>query len=209
MVRKEIYKCVERMKYFMKELVKEILIGKEATSLNKIISLIQNSGCKVVSFDIFDTLIKRNLRSANDIFKILEFEFNQHFNKSLPILLLRKKAETNANENSSNEEVSLDEIYAEFEQISEEERKWLRNQEIFLEKNFCQRNRRMYGIYNWCLKNGKKILITSDMYLPLEIIKDILFDAGYYDKSMESVYGYFSGICYFFYHMFTGICESR
>lgn len=88
MVRKEIYKCVERMKYFMKELVKEILIGKEATSLNKIISLIQNSGCKVVSFDIFDTLIKRNLRSANDIFKILEFEFNQHFNKSLPILLL-------------------------------------------------------------------------------------------------------------------------
>ena len=103
MVRKEIYKCVERMKYFMKELVKEILIGKEATSLNKIISLIQNSGCKVVSFDIFDTLIKRNLRSANDIFKILEFEFNQHFNKSLPILLLRKKAETNANENSSNE----------------------------------------------------------------------------------------------------------
>lgn len=29
MVRKEIYKCVERMKYFMKELVKEILIGKE------------------------------------------------------------------------------------------------------------------------------------------------------------------------------------
>lgn len=183
MVRKEIYKCVERMKYFMKELVKEILIGKEATSLNKIISLIQNSGCKVVSFDIFDTLIKRNLRSANDIFKILEFEFNQHFNKSLPILLLRKKAETNANENSSNEEVSLDEIYAEFEQISEEERKWLRNQEIFLEKNFCQRNRRMYGIYNWCLKNGKKILITSDMYLPLEIIKDILFDAGYYDYS--------------------------
>ena len=98
-------------------------------------------------------------------------------------MLLRKKAETNANENSSNEEVSLDEIYAEFEQISEEERKWLRNQEIFLEKNFCQRNRRMYGIYNWCLKNGKKILITSDMYLPLEIIKDILFDAGYYDYS--------------------------
>lgn len=29
----------------------------------------------------------------------------------------------------------------------------------------------------------KKILITSDMYLPLEIIKDILFDAGYYDYS--------------------------
>ena len=138
MVRKEIYKCVERMKYFMKELVKEILIGKEATSLNKIISLIQNSGCKVVSFDIFDTLIKRNLRSANDIFKILEFEFNQHFNKSLPILLLRKKAETNANENSSNEEVSLDEIYAEFEQMQKREFCFCRVMLIFQQLFQCR-----------------------------------------------------------------------
>ena len=45
--------------------------------------------------------------------------------------------------------------------------------------------------------------------LLLSSLGNIYFDAGYYDKSMESVYGYFSGICYFFYHMFTGICESR
>lgn len=56
MVRKEIYKCVERMKYFMKELVKEILIGKEATSLNKIISLIQNSGCILTSLSSMERL---------------------------------------------------------------------------------------------------------------------------------------------------------
>lgn len=167
----------------MQELARKLLIRKEATSLNKIISLIQKSGCNVVSFDIFDTLIKRNIRSAKDVFTILEFQFNKYFNKTLPISLLRKKAEVNANESSLNEDVTLDEIYAKIDQVTDEERKWLRDQEIFLERKLCQKNIRMYDIYDWCIKNGKKVYVISDMYLPLESVKDILSDAGYYDYS--------------------------
>lgn len=167
----------------MKELAKKILIKKEATSLNKIIDQIQNSDCKAVSFDVFDTLIKRNIRSPEDIFKVLEIQFNKFFGKSLSISLLRKKAEAKANANSPDEDVTLDEIYAEFEQVSDEERKWLRNKEIFLERNLCQKNLRMYDIYDWCLKNGKRIFIISDMYLPVDIVKEILHDGGYHDYS--------------------------
>lgn len=167
----------------MKELAKELLIRKEATPLSKIISLVQNSDCRAVSFDIFDTLIKRNVRSAKDVFTILEFRFNKYFDKSLPISSLRKKAEVNANASSPNEDVTLDEIYAEIKQVTDEERKWLRDQEIFLERNLCQKNIRMYDIYDWCVKNGKKVYVISDMYLPRESVRDILSDAGYYDYS--------------------------
>ena len=50
------------------------------------------------------------------------------------------------------------------------------------------------------------VLSAAQAFLPISVLYDIYIN---YDKSMESVYGYFSGICYFFYHMFTGICESR
>ena len=139
----------------MKEVIKDLLIRKRETPLDDIIGLIQNSGCKVVSFDIFDTLIKRNIRSPQDVFKILESQFNHHFNKCLPISSIRKKAETRANEKSPDEDVSLDEIYDTIEQLSVEERNWLKKQEIFLEQSLCQKNIRMYDIYDWCLKGGK------------------------------------------------------
>ena len=165
----------------MKEVIKDLLIRKRETPLDDIIGLIQNSGCKVVSFDIFDTLIKRNIRSPQDVFKILESQFNHHFNKCLPISSIRKKAETRANEKSPDEDVSLDEIYDTIEQLSVEERNWLKKQEIFLEQSLCQKNIRMYDIYDWCLKHGKRIIITSDMYLPLKTVKNILSNAGYCD----------------------------
>jgi predicted HAD superfamily hydrolase len=167
----------------MKKIAKKMLIRGRTTSLNRVVDLIQKGDYKAVSFDIFDTLIKRNIRSAHDIFRILEDQFNQCFNKNLPILELREKAEATANVKSLDEEVTLEEIYAEFEQVSDSECNWLIEREIYLEKSFCQKNFRMCSIYDWCIKNGKKVFITSDMYLPLDTIKDILHDAGYYGYS--------------------------
>lgn len=167
----------------MKEIAKKILIMKKATSLDVIIGVIKKSDCKAVSFDIFDTLIKRNIRTAQDVFELMEVKFNQYFGKYLPVSTLRKRAEVVANSNSADEDVTLDEIYDAFEQISDEERLWLKEQEIYLETSLCQQNHKMYDIYNWCLENGKKVIITSDMYLPLDIVKEILANAGYYNYS--------------------------
>lgn len=163
----------------MKQLAKELLIRKEVTPLNKITDIIQSSGCKAVSFDIFDTLIKRNVRQAHDIFRVLENHYKDNFHKDIPIFDLRKKAEAVANERSQYEDVNIDEIYAEMEQVTDTERQWLRDEEIQLELQLCQKNQRMYGIYEWCIQNGKKVFITSDMYLPLNTVKKILSSAGY------------------------------
>lgn len=163
----------------MKKLAKTLLIKKDVTPLNKVIDIIKCSDCNAVSFDIFDTLIKRNIRHAYDVFSVLEDHYRNNFHKDIPIFELRKKAEVEANERSQYEDVNIDEIYAAMEQVSDEERRWLRDAEINLELQLCQRNRRMFSIYQWCIQNGKRVFITSDMYLPLDTVKKILANAGY------------------------------
>ncbi len=37
----------------------------------------------------------------------------------------------------------------------------------------------MYSFYQYCIDNGKKVIFTSDMYLPEYVIKKILHDNGY------------------------------
>ena len=46
-----------------------------------------------MSFDIFDTLIKRNVRTPQDVFELLEKSFNNEFDKRVSIKELRIIAE--------------------------------------------------------------------------------------------------------------------
>ena len=63
--------------------------------LGKLIKKIDN--CEVVSFDIFDTLIKRNCLKPHDIFKIVEFVYNENNNDKVQNFSnLRKLAEKKA-----------------------------------------------------------------------------------------------------------------
>ena len=75
------------------------------------------------------------------------------------------------------EEVSIDEIYnfIEFSPAINEE---LKNLELKTEYEVCIPNKSIVDLFNECLKNGKKVIITSDMYLPEDIIKDILSHCG-------------------------------
>ena len=56
----------------MKKYVKRIISSSISMKTKELIDLIQESGCRVVSFDIFDTLIKRNTNRPEDVFKLLE-----------------------------------------------------------------------------------------------------------------------------------------
>ena len=65
-----------------------------------------------VSFDIFDTLIKRNVNKPSDIFKLTAIEYEKETNVKIPdFKKLRIEAEIKAREKTKEKEPNIDEIY--------------------------------------------------------------------------------------------------
>ena len=139
-----------------------------------------------VSFDIFDTLVRRDVKVPEDVFQKVE----DYYNKKYPedcikrFKEVRQESYYRAKSCSSFEEVSLEEIYESMIEYTIEQRKVLMNIEIIVEKDLIHVCESMLSIYQECVRKGKKIFITSDMYLPAYFIENILQDAGYgsYDK---------------------------
>lgn len=150
-----------------------------------IINLIRKKNIEVVSFDIFDTLIVRDkIRKPSDLFMILNKEYSKNKEYNIDIYRIRCKAEKRAVSKYGFRDVNYKEIYSSIEEISEEDIRWLMEKEIELELLICKKNSDLAKVYEWCKKNEKKIIITSDMYLPGEVIKKILSINDYdkYDK---------------------------
>ncbi len=131
----------------------------------------------IISFDIFDTALYRNVEFPNDVFAIMAMEmgFNDFIN-------VRKKAEDFAREqnekNADTREVVLDEIYEVLHDHYGIDYKW-KNREIELEYEFNIPNQYILEIYKRLLANGKIIVFTSDMYLPKPVIENLLLKNGY------------------------------
>lgn len=145
-----------------------------------------NLNYKYISFDIFDTLIVRNVSKPSDIFEIVEREYNLKYkNKIKNFKKQRILAETKARKQNF-EEVTINQIYENLISIySKEICLILENIEKETEIKYCQltNNLDVLNIYNNALKNKKKIIITSDMYLEEVTIKKILKNANiHYDK---------------------------
>lgn len=140
----------------------------------------------VISFDIFDTLIKRNCLKPHDIFAIVESMYNsQNDNKISDFMEYREMAEKKARENSEYEDVNLNEIYNNFSKFDSETLNKLKQLEIETELKFCTKNELMYEIYNYCKQKNKRIICISDMYLSKKNIEEILIKNGY---NIENIY---------------------
>ena len=57
----------------------------------------------------------------------------------------------------------------------------MKKREIELELRFCKIRDVGKELYTFAYAVGKKIIITSDMYLPMDVIKKILENNGYKD----------------------------
>lgn len=139
----------------------------------------------VISFDIFDTLIKRNVQEPTDIHDLVSQEFYKE--KGIRLSDYKKKrieAEHSARMKSDKEEVTLEEIYDAFEQELALYREEIEKIEIQTEIHLCCPNTEMLKLYHRVLQSGKTVIITSDMYLPEECIKAMLTKCGYvgYEK---------------------------
>ena len=124
---------------------------------------------EVISFDLYDTLISRIVGKPSNIFRIIGERFNiQNFSE------IRINAEKQCREKSNNEEITLNDIYVVMSKIININLNAVCLFERELERNLTKINKNGYDFYKYCFEKNKKIIIVSDMYLPLADIVFIL-----------------------------------
>lgn len=132
---------------------------------------------KVISFDIFDTLLLRNVLKPTDIFRLTEKEINYPgFAKK------RYLAERIARTKTSDPEIKFDDIYNILEtqlNIPHKTAITAKQTELNLEKELLVPNPFIKTLYDQAIKTGKSVYVISDMYLPQEVIKELLEKNGY------------------------------
>lgn len=139
----------------------------------KLLKRIENF--EYISFDIFDTLIKRNVPEPQDVFRLVQLRFEKNTgNKLEGFRENRVQAERKARKLAKKEEVSLDEIYECMTQYATDIRDELKMLECKVELDVCCVNLEMMPVYQWSLENRKTIILISDMYLPEKVIEEIL-----------------------------------
>lgn len=132
-----------------------------------------------ISFDMYDTLVKRDLKDPKDIFKLIEkAALKKYKNIVQGYSQLRVETEEKIRK-SKKTEVTLTEIYNELAKlytpsIADE----LMHLELEYEYNLTVMNPWIKSIYKYCCKNGKQIIIITDIYLPEKFIKRVLKKVG-------------------------------
>ena len=119
----------------------------------------------VVSFDIFDTLLKRNVKKPTDVFRHMEKKYNK-----VGFCEERLAAEKMARDRKTVEEVTLKEIYDELPYDFSKE-------ELETEAELLIANDWIVPVYRKALQS-KIVIIVSDMYLPESFIVNILKREG-------------------------------
>ncbi len=162
-------------------------------TLDKVKNKIIDSNCKVVSFDIFDTLLLRPFANPTDLFLLMDDYFHQLLNKKTPTRFstIRVEAEQMAREKAdedNKEEVTIDEIYQQLQEkylIDKEICDQLKQEEIRLEIKYSRPRHTAKELYQLAKQLNKQVCFTSDMYLKEAVIKEMLSKNGY---AMDTLY---------------------
>lgn len=129
-----------------------------------------------VTFDIFDTLLKRDVFQPTDVFELVQKIYKNQYKKDVDFKNIRKKAESIVREKSKYDEVTLDEIY---ESIDVPDKDRLKSLEIETESRLLHQNHDIKKYFDKCIELGKVVYIISDMYLPKNFLDEILHREGY------------------------------
>lgn len=137
---------------------------------------------KAISFDVFDTLVQRPVESPKDVFYIVELLALEMGLRVPKFCLIRPEAEQEARLDTAHGEVTLDGIYAKIQalygltgsQLAE-----LRDLEVEVELQLCKAKPAGFELWKKAQSLGLPIILTSDMYLPAEVISQICTNAGY------------------------------
>lgn len=127
------------------------------------------AGYPAVAFDVFDTLIHRDVPAPTDVFVWME----HHGLAPAGFAAARIAAEGEVRAAAAGE-VTLAQIYA---------RPGLSGQdpaaELSAEETLCTADSAMHAFYERCLDRGQKVYAVSDMYLPAAAVRALLERCGY------------------------------
>lgn len=149
------------MKIF--QCVKEKLNTGNSIDIVKIISQIKDYD--IISFDIFDTLLKRNVEKPIDVFSYIEKKYNIK-----GFCTDRIQAEKLARKKKKYAEITLENIYNEMKLNFIKE-------ELETESELLTVNNDFFPIFKECVKS-KIVIIVSDIYLPESFLKNVLEREG-------------------------------
>ena len=133
---------------------------------------------EVVSFDIFDTLIFRPFDDPTAVFYLMGKELGIMDFKRLRMLAEHQSRKKSYSSRKTNE-VSIAEIWNELEEITGLDAFEGINIEISTEKRLCYANPFMLEVFKRVIEAGKTVVITSDMYLPGDVLSEILYENGF------------------------------
>ncbi|MDE7224784.1 MAG: HAD-IA family hydrolase [Acetatifactor sp.] len=132
----------------------------------------------VISFDIFDTLIYRPMSAPTDLFfwvgeKLCYMDF-EHLRREMEWTARREKY---AREKTY--EVTLEDIYDVIEEHVGIPKELGMQAEISTELEMCFGNPYMLEVFQYLQGQGKTLVCTSDMYLPEDVIRQIVEKNGF------------------------------
>lgn len=132
---------------------------------------------KIVSFDIFDTLLKRDVCHYEHVFRLIENELCKKGIEDSDFFRKRVEAESRAR-NKCIGEVTFEDIYDNF--IGRDSLRSLYMQlEADMEKALLKTNPEIKKVYDYCVEKNKRIIVISDMYYSSSFLRNILERNGY------------------------------
>lgn len=129
---------------------------------------------KIISFDIFDTLLVRPYIKPTDLFYHLEKLYSAN-----GYAQARIDAEKQARKNSQKAEITLEDIY----NVIPKKFKIFQQKEMDFEYQVARINPIILPILDYVRQQGKKIIIISSMYLPKTLSEKMLHKIGVSDYS--------------------------
>ncbi|WP_157784688.1 hypothetical protein [Sinorhizobium fredii] len=166
--------------------VAKLFSSSEVPGQREFIKRLEGRQFKVVSFDVFDTLVARFISSPDDIFYLLEKRAKVDLGISLPIAAMRgdairKLRKFASQEEPSNKEISTSEVYKYIElhyavdlQLCEA----LHRLEKQIELELSVPRPSGLVLFEAAVKSGAMVVITSDTYYDDEHLKLVLEKCG-------------------------------
>lgn len=149
---------------------------------------------KLLSLDIFDTLLFRTCSSPSDVFLEVANRANKEKLFERPTtpgefknvrIIAEKKARAN-NKKGGIQEVTLDEIYDEMPVfLGDLER--VKEIELNVECDFCYLNPSVYSLVKFASQKNIAIALVSNMYLGVDAITEILNSVGFSLNMVDTI----------------------
>lgn len=136
-------------------------------------ALIDNA--EIVSFDIFDTLVTREMAQPEVVFDIAEYHHTANEAGILSLFQERMKTagKVLGSKKGKVDDISVDEIYQHMPLYRDSK------VEKQAEIDSCIEHPIGKDLYEYVLQQGKQVYITSDMYLDRDTVEQILIKNGY------------------------------